>query len=968
MGEKVPKEEQSAAAAARASARKPRIPRRVLLIAVATFLLALLGTIPQLHLLRQAARRREDSSRAHGSFASDLPHLSQCTSRWRAPGASVRTSLLVACSNRSASLRAVLGSWLEVKGMDEVVIVDWGSSPPLRDDLPASLDPRVRLVVAPLESEWNLARAYNLAASLASGAVLLKVDADTYLHPGFLASHALPSGWRAFFAGDWRLAPDENAWHLNGVLLVHKVHFDAVRGYDERMRHYGLDDTDLYYRLTTSLNLSRRCVNFTQLEHRAEGHAQRGETWVHEFMHRRAVEQIWWRWDRSGFSPSQWGVIDHRTAGAAEGICIVRCVSRPPFFEELAPDDLMAVEWRHAYSSAIHKAAPLVPSSLLQKVSNLEDYRTLMRLYEDLALRARYLAVLLQGPLSQRMLHLCAARALAHAMSLELLVVWSPDDELQAPFSSLFDVQAVKAHKHPFLVLSYFDPELFPRPIWKVPAPDVNKSDSATINRTGSENWQSNSRHMNASASPNATALCSTSSTSVAEANRCGTASNGTGILLTGAAAFECWAQVLRESEELALRRAASSGPCAAEASAIPPNLTKPTEEASSRANGDRREAWSSCMAHLHASLPVRQLVRRWEPSTAAGVGVYHCSLRRGHWAFASQCSDESLLRALASLTRSHPDAPLLLVLQRAERWHELSGRLSHALSSASRVASPSWLNATNALHRERVARFCTTRRARSEARCAQIEMAELLLLSRSRVFVNSNGCAGVRPDSRAPVIGAALVSFLLDPDVTRYTSCGAQPAPSDSFRERPELAELEQVLRPLPPGWEMDAISALPSNSEQEKAQTQALRPQRQEDDLNAVAMRLDGSSAKEAARQLDGQSMSSAEFARRGFAEQGVQVQLIHTREVDSRLPKALLNSRLVYVLQNDSTIASLARKIQVQLSTAHVPKLLAQPSGVVLNNKLVLAEAFRKHANHEQGKLYVKATWDFKWPRAD
>ena len=137
---------------------------------------------------------------------------------------------------------------------------------------------RVRLVSAPFEHEWNLARAYNLAARVATGHTLLKVDSDTYLNPRFLRLHSLRLLPRAFYAGDWTKAPDENAWHLNGVLLLRRADFNAVAGYDERMRRYGWDDTDLYHRLITTLNLSRRCINYSAIEHRSDGHASRGQT------------------------------------------------------------------------------------------------------------------------------------------------------------------------------------------------------------------------------------------------------------------------------------------------------------------------------------------------------------------------------------------------------------------------------------------------------------------------------------------------------------------------------------------------------------------------------------------------------------------------------------------------------------------------------------------------------------------
>ena len=92
----------------------------------------------------------------------------------RGAGSVPEHSLIVAVRDRHAALSRALPSWLAVDGLDELVIVDWGSSAPLAPHVPD--DPRIRLVVAPLEPEWTLSRAYNLAAQVARGAQLLKVD------------------------------------------------------------------------------------------------------------------------------------------------------------------------------------------------------------------------------------------------------------------------------------------------------------------------------------------------------------------------------------------------------------------------------------------------------------------------------------------------------------------------------------------------------------------------------------------------------------------------------------------------------------------------------------------------------------------------------------------------------------------------------------------------------------------------
>ena len=106
-------------------------------------------------------------------------------------------------------------------------------------------------------------------------------------------------------------AADENSRHLNGVLLVRRAHFAAVAGYDERMAHYGYDDSDLYARLeqvreqkggkaadrlataprcccAQELNLTARCLDFGLMSHVPDGHAARGLTRVHHLLHKRA--------------------------------------------------------------------------------------------------------------------------------------------------------------------------------------------------------------------------------------------------------------------------------------------------------------------------------------------------------------------------------------------------------------------------------------------------------------------------------------------------------------------------------------------------------------------------------------------------------------------------------------------------------------------------------------------------------
>ena len=63
------------------------------------------------------------------------------------------------------------------------------------------------------------------------------------------------------------------------MLLVRRADFVAIGGFDERLRGYGWDDTDLYARLVSALALNRSCIDYSLISHVGTGHADRGQTW-----------------------------------------------------------------------------------------------------------------------------------------------------------------------------------------------------------------------------------------------------------------------------------------------------------------------------------------------------------------------------------------------------------------------------------------------------------------------------------------------------------------------------------------------------------------------------------------------------------------------------------------------------------------------------------------------------------------
>lgn len=160
-------------------------------------------------------------------------------------------SIIAACKDRTKTLSKALPSWLLADGVDEVVLVDWSSTPSIADSIGLQLasDARVTLVRADGQSEWILSRAYNLAARSAIYSRIMKVDCDTQLETDFFKSHPLPRD--AFYAGNWRTLENGTSedLHANGLLYAFRDDFLSVGGYDERIATYGWDDSDIAERL-----------------------------------------------------------------------------------------------------------------------------------------------------------------------------------------------------------------------------------------------------------------------------------------------------------------------------------------------------------------------------------------------------------------------------------------------------------------------------------------------------------------------------------------------------------------------------------------------------------------------------------------------------------------------------------------------------------------------------------------------
>ena len=191
----------------------------------------------------------------------------------------MNVSLICACKNRFDALRVSLNSWLAFDQIKEIIIVDWSSDESISHL--RNLDERIKIVEVPNQQYFNQPQPLNLAASIASGDYILKVDSDYIINPYYDFFDKYTPGDGEFLSGKSSYDPPEyydeesqtynvqfgrmqveeirdycnnySPWfmYLTGLLFVKKDDFLNVGGYNELLgAYYSYEDDELYQRLS----------------------------------------------------------------------------------------------------------------------------------------------------------------------------------------------------------------------------------------------------------------------------------------------------------------------------------------------------------------------------------------------------------------------------------------------------------------------------------------------------------------------------------------------------------------------------------------------------------------------------------------------------------------------------------------------------------------------------------------------
>jgi hypothetical protein len=197
-------------------------------------------------------------------------------------------SLICACKNRNESLQVALTSWLLRKEIIEFIIVDWSSDETLTSL--TKLDSRIKIITVKNQKYFNQPQPLNLAASIATGNYILKVDCDYILNPyynffdsysidekSFVSGKSNIKNYETFNGEEYvidrdnmsllELAEYVNSYSqyyrpLTGLLFVSRQNFQKVGGYNENLgKYYAYEDDEIFHRLRV-LGLQEKRLNY----------------------------------------------------------------------------------------------------------------------------------------------------------------------------------------------------------------------------------------------------------------------------------------------------------------------------------------------------------------------------------------------------------------------------------------------------------------------------------------------------------------------------------------------------------------------------------------------------------------------------------------------------------------------------------------------------------------------------------
>lgn len=167
-----------------------------------------------------------------------------------------RISLVTTCKGRLLQLQQTIGGCLRQKDPNyEYVVVDYDCPEGTASWVKSRSDDRIVVVKIHNRHFFNQSHSRNLGGRVATGDILVFIDADTILQPDFLSSVRKKLRINSFLTTSMALAGEKDYGSgagllgYGGIIGCWKKDWEAVRGFDESMVGWGGEDDDFRRRL-----------------------------------------------------------------------------------------------------------------------------------------------------------------------------------------------------------------------------------------------------------------------------------------------------------------------------------------------------------------------------------------------------------------------------------------------------------------------------------------------------------------------------------------------------------------------------------------------------------------------------------------------------------------------------------------------------------------------------------------------
>lgn len=265
-----------------------------------TFILAVASIGITLHIqynVKQAKEAREQLLKPSRLLSATLRQ----SLLWTNPRTNGIT-IVAACQNAHGKLKTTVPTWLRLPGLEEIIIVDWSSKPPLhyvieemdnidihQSDSSKNERPKLSVITVQKEATWIPSHAYNIGFQFAKSDRILRIDCDHSIRESFLNLHRLSN--KKFFSGSLGLSREDDEVDLQNVLYVMREVLEEVGGYDERIDGHGGEHEDLTYRLIEH-GLKRMNINYDTFIHAADDNLPRGDEKTDNIQFKKDVTEI----------------------------------------------------------------------------------------------------------------------------------------------------------------------------------------------------------------------------------------------------------------------------------------------------------------------------------------------------------------------------------------------------------------------------------------------------------------------------------------------------------------------------------------------------------------------------------------------------------------------------------------------------------------------------------------------------